>query len=113
MADTGLIEENEDDSEPSGQLDTKCHQRSGSGFDHFATSGSSPMKYLAAIAFALLAGPLSAQEPVLDKCVYESELYSAGSIVILEDWTRLICQLDDDRYVWVAEMAVPKDRSSN
>ncbi len=67
------------------------------------------MKYRAAIAFALLAAPLSAQEPVLDKCLYEDALYSVGAILILEDQVRLICQLDDDGPAWVREMAVPEN----
>lgn len=74
------------------------------------------MKYRAAIAFALLAAPLSAQEPVLDKCVYEDKSYGKGAIAILEDWTRLICQIDDDGAAWVPwvpEMAVPEDQPSD
>ncbi len=50
------------------------------------------MKSLAAIAFALFAMPLSAQEVVLNQCVYEDKLYSSGAILILEDGTKLICR---------------------
>ncbi|MFG5382873.1 hypothetical protein [Yoonia sp. R2-816] len=67
------------------------------------------MKYHAAIAFALLAAPLSAQEPVLDKCLYADALYSVGAILIVEDQVRLICQLDDDGAAWVRETAGPKN----
>lgn len=83
------------------------------------------MIQLTASAFALLAGPLSAQEVILSQyvydgfvCLYEDRTYGAGAILILEDGTRLICKLVrdpmiGDAYTWVPQEALPNGRPSN